>query len=432
MNIMGEQINHQLEPINNTLQKLTINVPAKYVNAAYHEVLRSQQDNIHVHGFPQGNAPLAYIELNFRSGLIEHTKALLFKFFVIQVLFNIIKDKKLLIAGQPRLHDIHLEPNTDAKFCFELSLLQPLELLKWKFLPFKAPMRKNYKDIDRQVESFIKEELELKKNINEAVEIGDWVNFDLHILNDQQIPIFDEYNESFWLKIGNEEADVPLQEIFLNRKVGEKFQSNSMHLQEFLSQHIKTKFTFQIIVQAIVKNSFFCLDHFKNHFRLKTDKDVHRKLIEVFSFRNDVSLRRSMAEEALKLLINKHYVIAPQHLVLRQQKIVMEALCQNPDYQVYKTQANFCDHVKKLAEKQAKEMIMIDHLAIHEDIVINKDDIVCYLNLLKRPRTKEFAYFTLPQSKVDGQEMPLNESFLHHCCRREKTLNHIIYHLTKK
>ena len=43
-------------------------------------------------------------------------------------------------------------------FTFEISVFPAMPLSEWKYLPFKAPKRKNYKDLDRQVESFLHEE----------------------------------------------------------------------------------------------------------------------------------------------------------------------------------------------------------------------------------------------------------------------------------
>lgn len=426
------RIAYRLEPVNQSINNLIITVPSTYVDTAYQEALQAQQYQVHTHGFPQGNVPLAYIERNYKTSLLDHTRELLFKFFVVRALYQAIEEEKLLIAGQPRLTDISLDCHQDALYSFELSLLEPIEILKWKMLPFKAPLRKNYKDIDRQVEGFISEEKEFAKNHRDTVEIGDWISFDIEFLNNKNKKLFKEDPETFWLRIGGEEADIPLQDIFLHKKVGDKFCSASPHLQEFFSCHLHTNFIFEIEIKSLVKNSYFCFEHFKTHFRLKSDKDVHRKLIEIFSYRNDVSLRRSMAEEALKLLIAKHHIIAPNHLVLRQQQTVLESLAQSPDYHVYKTQPNFKEHVKKLAEKQAKEMILVDHLAINESINTTPQDISSYLNLLKRQRTKEFIYFMPPKTKIDGQEIPLNQAFLKRCSQQEKVVNLLIYHLTKK
>ena len=59
---------------------------------------------------------------------------------------------------------LKLKPSEDARFIFELSLFPDLSIYEWKYFPFKAPKRKNYKDLDRQVDSFIEEE---KKRLQE-------------------------------------------------------------------------------------------------------------------------------------------------------------------------------------------------------------------------------------------------------------------------
>ena len=181
-----------------------------------------------------------------------------------------------------------------------------------------------------------------------------------------------------------------------------------------------------------VPHAYFCFDQFKDHFRVKTNKDMHKKLIEVFSYRNDVSQRLAMVEDAFKLLLSRHRFVAPNHLVLRQQKIILGAIQTNPDYNVYRKQKDFTFWIQQLAEKQVKETLLIDQLIYRENIVVSNDDMVNYLNLDKRPRMKEFIYFSLPDSKHYGQEMPLAMHELSRVCAREKAINYVIHYLTKK
>ena len=86
----------------------------------------------------------------------------------------------------------------------------------------------------------------------------------------------------------------------------------------------------------------------------------------------------------------------------------------------------------RVAEKQVKETIFIDQLAYRENTHLTNQDVKHYLNLSKRPRMKEFIYFSSPATKIGGQEMPIGAQELKRTCLREKALNHIIYHLTKK
>ncbi|MFI5333348.1 MAG: trigger factor [Candidatus Babeliales bacterium] len=424
----------ELNVVNDSLYNAVVTVPQHCVAAIYKQAARSQQQTIVTHGFAKGEVPLNYIEHNFKAALVEHVQEFLFNYFVLNFLYHEIRNRKLLVAGDPRVLSIDMDPEHDAHFTFALTLFTPIELQEWKYFPFKAPKRKKYKDLDRQVDAFIKEE---KDNFDHHgassdVRIGDWVSFDVVLVDEKQCPLFTEHTQNLWVKIGDEEADSTLRELFAGKKIGDTFCSSNKGLHDYFSPHLEHSYAFCISVVDIVHNAYFCLESFKKYFKLKNNKDIYQKLIEVFSFRNDLSQRRSMVEEAFKVLLSKHRFSVPNHLILRQLDKVMRAIQSNPDYHVYRMQKDFKERARQLAEKQAREEIIIDQIAYQEHIVANHQDIKTYLNLIKRPRTKEFIYFTPPLSKLRGQEAPLSTEELRIACSREKTLNHIIFHLTQK
>ena len=234
------------------------------------------------------------------------------------------------------------------------------------------------------------------------------------------------------LKLGPKRLIYLFKNLFANTRKGDHFVTQSECLQEYFSDEIITALVFDIIIEDIVPAAYVCFDAFKSHFKLKTNKEVHQKMTEVFSFRNDISLRRHIVEEALKLMVSKHMIEIPQHLILRKQEEILASLQQNPDYQIYKLENNFKEFVANLSIKQVKETILIDQLIHNEAIKANANDVRGYLNLHKRPRTKEFIYFQLPSTKIDGRELPIANSVIEKVCTQEKALNYLIYHLTRK
>ena len=412
---------------------LSIVVPASIVDSLYKQAVVSQKKTTPTFGFHKRETPAAYIEQNYRTNLIKHIEELIFKYLVMGFLHKTIHDKKILVAGQPRITSIFIEPGKDAVFNFELSLFPPIAFQDWKYLPFKAPKRKNYKDLDRQVETFLQEEITAKENYkSHAIAVGDWVNYTLCLLNNDMNPVIGDQCVNLWLKIGDEEPDKPYHELFLHKKNKEQFCSNNSILRDYFTDELSAQYNFAVDIKDIVPNAYFCLDQFKHYFRIKSNKEMYQKFIEVFSYRNDLSQRRTMVEESLKLLFSKHRFEIPNHLILRQQKKVLTAIENNPDYHVYRVQPDFKDTVRELAEKQAREEIFLDQLGYEEDIEVNHNDLKNYLNLTKRPRTKEYLHFDPPVTKIRGQEMPILNEELTRVCLREKTLNNIIYHLTKK
>lgn len=410
-----------------------ITVPESIVTILYHEAARSQQKSTQTSGFHHGNVPIDYIKKNFTANLVEHLNELLLKYCVINFLYEQIRVNKLVVSGEPRLTKMSFDPSGEAKFTFELSLFPDITIYEWKYFPFKAPKRKNYKDLDRQVESFIEEEkIQLQKMENEELTIGDWVNFNISFTNQEQHPLLAYYTQNFWFKLGEDDTESPLRQIFIGKKMGTTFFSNHRVLQEYFSDQLDTNYTFCIEITNTLSHQYFCFDHFKRIFRIKTNKDMHKKLIEVFSYRNDISQRHAMVEEGLRILLSKHKFKAPNYLILRQKKALLDRIKYNPDYQVYRSQKDFQNYVHDLAQKQVVEMIFIDTLAYHENIQVTDEDIKGYLNLINRPRMKEFIYFDVPSFKIQGQEVPIPTQELVRTCLREKAINYVIYHLTKK
>jgi len=411
----------------------TIVVPRQHIDTLYHLAALAQQNNVEAPGFAKGKVPTSYIEKNFTSTLIDHIKEFLFRYIVLNYLYREIQLHKLLVIGEPRLQTILLKTGEEARFTFELTLFPDIVVQEWRYYPFKAPKRKKYKDLDRQVEGFIKEERDLcKKHETSAIQVGDWVNFTLCLVDENNLPLLDDCTETLWIRIGDEEADVSMHDLFIHKKIGDVFVTQSKGLQEYFSNTIATNYHFRITILDTVPQSYFCFESFKKYFKLKTNKELSHKLIEVFSYRNDLSQRRSMAEESLKLLLSKHRFLLPNHLILRHTKHILDVLQDNPDYQVYRVQKDFKERVRELAEKQIKEMILLGQLAIQDNMHASQHDIKSYLTLTQRPRTKEFVYFDVPSSKIDGQERPISHETLKLSCLREKALNHIIYHLTRQ
>lgn len=410
---------------------ISLNVNQDYVNSLYQKAIVGFQEKAVTHGFTKGTTPLQYIEQNFKPHILDHLKELLFIHCVLGFLSNSVIKNKLVFVGDPELIKIKIEPNEDAHFVFKLQSIPYESDDRWKRLQLKAPERKNYKDLDRQVENFIKEEEDkASQYVENVISIGDWVCFQVTLVKDD-IQLLNDYADELWVKINDEEADKEIHDLFLGKKKGDTYLSKSLFLQEYLSNKLDMNYMFLVHIKDFVPHNHFSFDAFKRHFTIKSAKDMHLKLIEIFSYRNDISQRRETVETVFKTLM-KHYSISiPKNLLEEKRQIVLAQVQDNPDYHVYKAQANFKERVKQLAEKQLREALVTDTIAHQENIQISHDDIIGYLNILKRPRTKEFLYFDTP-TRNRGLEIPINTELLKQYCLREKTLNFIINHMTKK
>ncbi len=414
-------------------QRATVVIGKEYVHALYNEALLSRRRQVKTYGFTKGCTPMSYIEQNFRSNILEHLKELLFTHCVMHILYDSLSAKKLVIVGDPDLVDIKLEHNGNAEFVFRFANVSFDREKRWKHLNLKPLHRKRYKDLDRQVEKFIHEELDKRKDHPDTDIIGleDWVNFEISLLDAENNDLIPGYKSDLWVRLQTGEDDKDLHDLLLGKKIGDTFISKSIFLQECVSPASDIEYSFQIKTKKRLAGGYFSLELFMHQFNLENEIEVPAKLVEVFSTRKDITLRRETIGAVFKLLHKQYFFILPHQLLEQQIMMVLEEVQNSPDYHVYKSRDDFHEKIKALAEKQLKEAIIVDSIAYQEGINVDDDDICAYLNLLKHPRVKNFMYFSIPKPKVQGHEVPLSSPLLKRYCLREKTLNHLIKELTQ-
>lgn len=411
--------------------KIRVEIDPKIVETVYTETIHFfKQKNYE--GFDYNKIPLDYIEDNFIGEINTKLKSYLFRHLVTEYIMTEIMKQKIAFANYPRLINIEIAENRQITFFFDLSIADSIELKEWKHFAFKSPRRKRYKDLDKQVHQFIEQESDPKITIkNDTIEESDWVLFETTLLDQNFNPTPYNITSGFWIKIKKSEIPDNFKTLFIGKKLNESFITNKFDLDDFSNDFDNKYYNFLITINNIIKGSSTSLELFKQTFKLKNKTELHNKLMEVFSYRNDLSQRKTIIEEVFTLLLAKHRFEVPKHLVLRRQEDILSTIIRQPDYQVYKAQQDFIKQTESLAEKQLKEEIIIDQISYQENIKVEPKDILQYLHLLNNKRLKEFIYFKPSFEKIDDVEIPINNCLLAQSVMREKTLNFIIYALTR-
>lgn len=423
-------IKFTVKAISSHLQKITIGIPSEIVEPIYQETVELFKSRT-MNGFSKDTVPSEYIEETFKDEINQKIKNYLFKYIALDFMFDEIMKQKIALSNYPRLAGINIASDKSFSMHFDISVADPINFKEWKHFSFKSPKRKRYKDLDKQVIQFLEKEAISTKKLNlETVEDNDWVFFSATLLNKDKMLLPKTFPTTMWIKVKQDEIDNPFSRLFINKNLHQSFVTNILDEEESSHGFENQGYSFLIKIQAITKGRNFVMDNFKTMFRLKNKAEIHNKMMEVFSYRNDQSQRKSILEEIFHLFLTKHRFEIPKHLTLRRQEDILIMLSQRPDYQVYKAQKNFYEHVETLAETQLKEEIMIDQIAYNENITLDLKDIHQYLQLFNNKRLKEFVYFKPLLEPIDAINTPLNYSLLKRTVMREKTLNYIIYVLT--
>lgn len=378
--------------------------------------------------------PESYVAARYADAIHENTCCFLLKFIVLDYLVGELRRQKLPISNQPRLEMVLNNDDGSLRYKFRVAVVDGLKTDQWKKFHFAPPRRKLYKDLDRQAQSFLEQEVNITAQAETewTIQGEDWIAFEAALVNKDNKRHLRDHSNRFWIKISTKYLVSPFQTAFLGKKVGDQFLSSALPIDGMPSDALCAKGLFSIEVKAIVRGGHFSLELFKSNFELADEKEVHEKLIEIFSYRNDISQRRSIVEEAFRQLLSRSRFEIPRHLVLRRQELLLSDVRRLPDYHVYKAQEAFQRQLELLAEKQLKEEILVDHIAHSEDIIVSLNDIREYLNLFTHERLREFIYFRPLVEHFGESKAALREYTFAETVRREKTLNHIIKTLSKK
>ncbi len=418
-----------LTPISSHLFKASVTIDPLIVDPLWLttvEIFRHDR----IEGFDESTIPAEYVNDVFKGEIQNKIKHYLFHHVVIDYLFNELIKRKIAVANTPRLSFIETQDEKKIIYHFDVSTSDILELKDWKLFAFKSPKRKRYKDLDKQVVAFIDGRPDISPTVATVTE-NDWVMFQATPVNAANEPISPNLISSFWIFTQRQEVIEPFVIELLGKKFEETFYTTAIDLyqDEIKAEH--HSYRYRITIMAIVKGANFCLETFKTTFKLKNKMDVHNKLMEVFSYRNDISQRKAIIEEVFHLLLSKHRFEIPKHLILRREEDLLATMLQQPDYHVYKAQTNFTAYVELLAEKQLKEEILIDQIAFQENIKPDIRDIAQYFHLLSNKRLQEFVYFKPIFLRSDRVESPINLTTISLVVMREKTLNLIVHVLTR-
>ncbi len=381
-------------------------------------------------GYENKALPLEYARSYFAAEIKQDTQEYIYKHFVIQFLLGEIQRSRVITANWPRLSDI-VHTNDTLTYSFTLTLTPHITLKEWKHFVFKQPERKNYKDLDNQVVNFIKEATDnARAHDKHTTEAGDWVYFSAQMLTPlSHEPLFD-YHNNYWLKVSTDIILSAFQKSFFDVKVGDTFIVESLPFMNGPQSQIDEPCHYKITIGFITKGSHLSLEFFKQAFSLKTRADIHKKLIEVFSYRNDISQRKSTIEELFHLLFTKHRFEMPKHIVTRKKESLLQSIKKQSDYNIYKSSKNFDANLTILADKMLKEELIIDNISVTQSIKLTVADMAHYLHLFNNERLKEFIYFKPLIDNIEESNTPIHEAILAQAVLREKTLNYMLHTLS--
>lgn len=414
--------------IQNSLDLFSVVVPTELVSKLVSFFVAKKKQDLLMHGFEKGKIPEIYIKEHFKISLLAHVEKIFFYFYA-QDIF--IKSLSANGAYIPRIFSFEKEINLKT-FAVRFMYQQTSHLLDSEKTYFdevkkvKFPERKKYKDLDRQASLTFAQEEQNKQNSKVIlIAEGDWIGIRVQLVNDKGEIIDERLTLKLWVYITSEGIDREIRTTFLGKKRGERFFVGAFFLEELLCTDFLNH-TFLVTIEDHISHLYFDFAKFEEAYGFH-GQDVIEKMIEVFSLRNDISLKKEKSQLVLKHFLEKIKISLDQETILEHECMIKNRIVKNADYLLYQSDTNFLSNIKKLACRQAMEKILIDYLIYKYKIKSEAVPIYTYLNILQRHRLKDFLYFDTAHLYDSTMKfVPIFDHTITQMALRERAIEYLI------
>jgi FKBP-type peptidyl-prolyl cis-trans isomerase (trigger factor) len=411
------------------LWHVSLNVPSPLVAHIQDHVTHTYANYNVIPGMTCKHLPLRYTQQYFATEIERDTKQFVLEHFVNESIMHHLNERGVNVVNWPRLMSITGSASDGFTYTFAVSLAPDVDIDDWKTHTFIPPRRKNYTDLDIQVSGFIKQLDEVPAPTTpDTIEHGDWVQFKATLQSPHSTTPLNTPT-TYWIHTAA--ANIPLSyaDAFIGKSRGDQFEISATAFAQSLGSKKDSDYNFSIVIEDIIKDTYMPLTDLAESLSVPEVALLPDRLIEIFSLRNDISLRRAIIEELFYMLLGTYrFDIAP-HAVTRRKELLLTMMQHTPDSAVYTKQKQFLPHIGLLAESKLKEESLIDAIALHEKISVTNDDIRHYIQMASHERLKEFVYFTPLTDDLTSSHDLLSQQAITHIVRREKTLNHVISQL---
>lgn len=422
----------QAPVVQNSLDLFSVAVPTELVSKLVSFFIAKKKQDLLMHGFEKGKIPEAYIKEHFKISLLAHVEKIFFYFYAQDIL---IKSLSVNGAYIPRIFSFEKEINLNTfvvRFMHQKTshLLDSEKNYFDEIKKVKFPERKKYKDLDRQASLTFAQEEHNKQNSKVAsITEGDWIGIRVQLVDDKGEIIDERLTLKLWVYITSEGIDREIRTTFLGKKKGERFSVGAFFLEELLCTDFLNH-TFLVTIEDHISHLYFDFATFEKAYGFD-GQDVIEKMIEVFSLRNDISLKKEKSQLVLKHFLEKIKISLDQETILEHECMIKNRIVKNADYLLYQSDTNFLSNIKKLACRQAMEKILIDYLIYKYKIKLESAPIYAYLNVLQRHRLKDFLYFDTANLYDSMMKfIPIFDHTMTQMALRERAIEYLIEKLS--
>ena len=375
----------QVEKLEHSMAKLTIELPAEEVDKAIQKAYLKQRSRIAIPGFRKGKVPRAVIEKMYGTGVFYEEAA---ESMINESYPDAVKESGEDVVSRPEISVVQIEKGKDFIYTAEVALKPPVDLGKYKGIKVEPV---DTAVTDEEVDEEIRRELD--KNARE-VEVTDRAakNEDTVLIDYSGSVDGEKFDggtaEDQKLKLGSHSFIDNFEEQIEGHDIGDEFDVNVTFPEQYHEKSLAGKpAVFAVKLKGITEKQVPELDDdfVSDVSEFETVDEYKADVRQTLQDRKNVAARNKKEDEAVKALVEDSRIEIPEPMIdteadnlirnydsrLRSQGLGLQQYLQYTGM----TEEKLRDDMKKQAKLNIESRLVLEAVAEAESITIPEEDI---------------------------------------------------------
>jgi trigger factor len=375
----------QVEKLEKSMAKLTIEVPAEDLEKAIQNAYNKDKNRIQIPGFRKGKAPRKLIERMYGAGVFYEDAA---NELINENYPKAADESGEEIVSNPKIDVTQIESGKPFIFTAEVALKPPVSLGKYKGISVsKQDTEVTDADIDAAIEAERNKNSRMIEITDRAVKKDDQVTLDFEGSVDG-VSFDGGKGTDYPLTIGSGSFIPGFEDQLVGAEIGKELDVNVTFPDDYHEKSLAGKpAVFKCTVKAIKEkqlpelNDEFASNVSEFETLAEYRADVENKLKE----RKAAQAKAAKEDEAVRALVEDSEMELPEPMVETQQRNMVNEFAQRMQYQgltmeqylkyTGSTVEKMMEQVKPQAEERIKSRLVLEAVAKEENIEASEDEV---------------------------------------------------------
>jgi len=374
----------EVQDLSDVEKVLKIEVPEDKVKQIIGEVTNELRKKAKVKGFREGKVPAYLVKKLFKEEIEEKSVERIIE----RTLEEAIREKKLEPLLRPKLEEVgELKEGESFKYSVLVEVRPEIELKKEDYLGIEVEKEKDEiseEEVDKLLNELRYTFAQLKKVEDEPIQER-YVAVVRFVAYDGEEPIPGHQADALYIDVGTGEFNEKVEEALIGKKPGDKFSVEVEYPEDGLNPLLAgKKVRYDIEVREVYKRDLKELDdEFVKSLNMGFDsvealrESVKKRLLEEKKRKNEDQFK----ERLLEKILEKVEIKVPKRYVELKLSQLIDKVREGLERDGYTFEAlnismeRLRERLYPIAEKQAKEELLLEKIAELENIEVPKDEV---------------------------------------------------------